>query len=114
MKTIEIGTAKSSPGAITYGHIEGIELPTGGFERIPVIIAQGNSDGPTIFLTANVHGNELTGVAVIHKLVTKDIVANLKGTIIAIPTLNPSVDAKSRAKSISSVLIGLIFIEIIS
>ncbi|MHA2423713.1 MAG: succinylglutamate desuccinylase/aspartoacylase family protein [Candidatus Thorarchaeota archaeon] len=90
MKTIQIGTASSSPGEITYGYLDCIELPTGGFERIPIIIAQGKEEGPTLFITANVHGNELTGVAVIHNLITKELVSNLKGTIVAIPTLNPS------------------------
>ncbi len=90
MKLIEIGSAKSKPGTISYGYIDGLELPTGGYERIPVIIAQGKTDGPTFFLTANVHGNELTGIAVIHEVVQESSLEKLKGTIVAIPTLNPS------------------------
>ncbi len=90
MKDIVIGSAKSAPGKITYGFIDGIDLPTGTTERIPVIIAQGTKEGPTMFLTANIHGNELTGISVIHDVVTEEIVSELKGTIVAIPTLNPS------------------------
>jgi predicted deacylase len=90
MKAIEIGTAKNKPGKLTYGFIESIELPTGITEQIPVMIAQGLEEGPTFFLTANIHGNELTGIAVIHELVTEDLAKKLKGTIVAIPTLNPS------------------------
>lgn len=41
-------------------------------------------------MTANVHGNELTGVAVIHELVTEALAQELKGTVVAIPTLNPA------------------------
>ncbi|MHA2156257.1 MAG: succinylglutamate desuccinylase/aspartoacylase family protein [Candidatus Hodarchaeales archaeon] len=90
MKDIEIGSAKSESGKLTYGFIDGLELPTGTIEKIPVIIAQGLEDGPTFFLTANVHGFELTGVAVIHELMTEKLAHELKGTVVAIPTLNPS------------------------
>jgi predicted deacylase len=90
MKEITIGSAKSEPGKLTYGSIDGIDHPTGIIERIPVMICQGKEEGPTFFLTANVHGNELTGIAVIHDLVTDELAQELKGTIVAIPTLNPS------------------------
>ena len=90
MKDITIGSAVSKAGKLTYGFIDSFELPTGIIERIPVMIAQGTKDGPTFFLTANVHGFELTGVAVIHDLVTEKLAQELKGTLIAIPTLNPS------------------------
>jgi len=90
LKSITIGTAKSEPGKLTYGFIDVMELPTGTSDRIPVMIAQGKEDGPTFFLTANIHGNELTGVAVVHDVVNEDLVKELKGTVVAIPTLNPT------------------------
>ena len=99
MKEIKIGNATSNPGKLTYGFIDGIELPTGSIESIPVIIAQGKEDGPVFFLTANVHGNELTGIAVIHEVVTEDLVQKLKGTVVAIPTLNPSALRQSKRQS---------------
>ena len=90
LKSIKIGTAKSAPGKLTFGFFDGIDLPTGTADRLPVMIAQGTRDGPTFFLTANVHGNELTGVAVIHDVVTEALAKELKGTVVAIPTVNPS------------------------
>jgi hypothetical protein len=90
VKKIRIGTAKSVPGRLTYGFFDGIELPTGTADRLAVMIAQGTRDGPTFFLTANVHGNELTGVAVIHDVMTEELAKELKGTVAAIPTVNPS------------------------
>ncbi|MHA2202907.1 MAG: succinylglutamate desuccinylase/aspartoacylase family protein [Candidatus Hodarchaeales archaeon] len=90
MKEIKIGNAKSEPGKLTYGFIESIDHPTGIVEQIPVMIAQGSETGPTFFLTANVHGNELTGIAVIHQLVTEELAQELKGTVVALPSLNPS------------------------
>lgn len=90
LKSITIGTAKSEPGKLTYGFLDVMDLPTGTSDRLPVMIAQGKEDGPTFFLTANIHGNELTGVAVVHDVVTEDLVKELKGTVVAIPTLNPT------------------------
>lgn len=90
MKAIKIGGAQSEPGKLVYGFIDAMELPTGTSDKIPVIIAQGKTDGPTFFISANVHGNELTGVAVIHEVITEDLVNDLKGSVVAIPTLNPT------------------------
>jgi predicted deacylase len=73
MKSIVIGSAKNEPGKVIYGFVEGIELPTGTADKIPVIICQGMEDGPTFFLTANIHGNELTGIAVIHELISEEL-----------------------------------------
>ncbi|MHA1769336.1 MAG: succinylglutamate desuccinylase/aspartoacylase family protein [Candidatus Thorarchaeota archaeon] len=90
MKEISIGTAESQPGKVTYGFIDGMPLPTGTIDRLPVIIAQGTKDGPTLFLSANIHGNELTGIAVIHDVLTEDLARQLRGTVVGLPTVNPS------------------------
>lgn len=87
---LRIGSAVGKPGQITYGTFEGVPLPTGGTDDFPVIIAQGKRDGPVLWLTASIHGNEYTGIAVIHRLLRSDVLATLRGAIVAIPTLNPA------------------------
>lgn len=87
---ITIGTVTAQPGEVVYGWFEGIELPTGTTEKLPVIIAQGHADGPTFWFTAGIHGNELTGIPAIHETITAELAQNLRGTVIAIPSLNPS------------------------
>lgn len=47
-------------------------------------------EGPTLWLTANIHGPELAGLPVIHRLLTADLAARLHGTLIAVPSLNPA------------------------
>lgn len=89
--TLTIGTATARPGEIVYGDLPVLDLPTGGSERLPVIIAQGrDAEGPTLWLTANIHGAELTGLPVIHRVVTADLAARLRGTIVALPSLSPA------------------------
>ncbi len=90
IKTVRVGSAESRPGEIVYGWFELAQLPTGHTERIPVIIAQGREPGPTFWFTANIHGNELTGMAAVHDIVRPALLENLRGTVVALPSLNPA------------------------
>ncbi len=85
-----IGSATSRPGELAYGDLAVLDLPSGGQERLPVIIAQGHEPGPTLWLTANIHGAELTGLPVIHRIMTNELAGRLRGTIVALPSLNPA------------------------
>jgi predicted deacylase len=85
-----IGTARGTPGAYEYGALDALALPSGGMESFPVIIAQSQREGPVLWLTASIHGDEYTGVQVIHRLLTPELLASLRGAIVALPTLNPA------------------------
>lgn len=87
---MEIGTAESAPGTITRGWLDVTELPTGTSERLPVLIAEGEPAGPTLWVTGALHGNEVTGIAAAQDFMTDDIVDRLHGTIVCIPILNPA------------------------
>lgn len=87
---IQIGTAVSQPGTIQYGQWDFFTHPTGLTEWIPVIIAQGTDPGKTIWLTAGIHGPEHSGPSILYRLLTEELVSQLKGTIVAIPALMPS------------------------
>ncbi len=89
-KTVRVGTAEARPGELVYGWFEVAELPTGHVERLPVLIAQGREVGPVFWLTANIHGDELNGMAAIHEVVRPELLENLRGTVVAIPSLNPA------------------------
>ncbi len=87
---LSVGTCRAVPGELAYGSFEGPELPTGGTDSLAVIIAQGKEDGPVFWLTANIHGNEVCGIPVVHRLLTEQLCRELRGTVVAMPTLNPS------------------------
>ena len=91
---IAIGTARGVPGEIVYGTFEGVALPTGGSDDFAIILAQGKADGPTLWVTGSIHGNEYSGMAVIHHLLgpggTYFPIDNLRGTVVMIPTLSPA------------------------
>lgn len=88
-KSIVVGSARSRPGSLQCGRWEAFRHPTGQAEFLPVVIAQGIEDGPCIWLTAGIHGPEHAGPLVLHRLLTEDLVKGLRGTIVAIPALNP-------------------------
>ena len=55
---------------------------------VPVIVVRGVQPGPRLLLTAAIHGDELNGVAVIHRLAATLDPAKLGGTVTMIPGLN--------------------------
>ncbi|MFC3958567.1 succinylglutamate desuccinylase/aspartoacylase family protein [Halovivax cerinus] len=87
---MEIGTATARPGERTTGYLDVTGLPTGGAERLPVVLARGETDGPTLWVTGGVHGNELTGVAVTQDVLADGVPDGLSGTVVCVPICNPS------------------------
>ncbi|RNC92852.1 MAG: peptidase M14 [Allomuricauda sp.] len=57
--------------------------------KVPVLVAKGAHEGQTLGLTAAIHGNEVNGIAIIHNLFHTMDISKLKGTVLAIPGLNP-------------------------
>ncbi len=55
---------------------------------VPVTVIRGEADGPTAFVTAAVHGDELNGVAVVHDLLYEVDLADLHGTLVLVPVVN--------------------------
>lgn len=60
----------------------GTEIPT------PVLVATGTEDGPTLCLTAAIHGDELNGIKAVHRIMYDTDTAKLKGKIIGVPIVN--------------------------
>ncbi|MGB0788513.1 MAG: succinylglutamate desuccinylase/aspartoacylase family protein [Marinirhabdus sp.] len=56
--------------------------------EIPVIVSRAKNPGPTVLITAGIHGDEINGVEVVRQLIAKKINRPKCGTVIAIPILN--------------------------
>ena len=67
-------------------------IPDRSFEasylNMPVFVARGMRQGPTLCLTAGVHGDELNGVEVARRAFAKIDPQELRGTLIALPAIN--------------------------
>lgn len=55
---------------------------------VPVIVLRGANTGKRLVLTAAVHGDELNGIAVIHRLIKDIKLEAFSGTLIALPGVN--------------------------
>ncbi len=55
---------------------------------VPVIVVKGGRAGPRLLITAGIHGDEMSGIAVIHRLAATTDPATLAGTLVMIPGLN--------------------------
>ena len=55
---------------------------------MPLQIIHGRREGPTLFVCAALHGDELNGVEIIRRLLKLSGLARLRGTLIAAPIVN--------------------------
>ena len=55
---------------------------------VPVIIERSKNPGPTVLITAGIHGDEVNGVEIVRQIIAKGINKPKKGTIICIPVIN--------------------------
>lgn len=56
--------------------------------EIPVFIERSKIPGPTILITAALHGDEINGVEIVRQLIARKLNKPKRGTIICIPILN--------------------------
>ena len=56
--------------------------------RIPVTIINGERPGPTAFLSAASHGDELNGIEVVREVAHEWELSDLAGTLVCLPVLN--------------------------
>jgi len=55
---------------------------------IPIHVIHGKKDGPRLFISAAIHGDELNGVEIIRRILKTPRVKRLKGTLVAVPIVN--------------------------
>ncbi|MEZ5246884.1 MAG: succinylglutamate desuccinylase/aspartoacylase family protein [Acidimicrobiales bacterium] len=76
------------PGTRTEMELRPAKLPSGGWMSIPVVAFHGANPGPTVWLSAAVHGDEVCGVEIIRQVLGGLQPTSLNGTLLAVPVLN--------------------------
>lgn len=56
--------------------------------RVPLHIRRAKKNGPVVFVTAALHGDEINGTGTIRQLIQDDELKILKGSVILVPVLN--------------------------
>ncbi len=80
-------------GVVAPGEVRRLAWRTGfGYglvdEPVPVIVAHGAKPGPTLCLTAAVHGDELNGIEIVRRVLAGLEASRLRGTVIGVPIVN--------------------------
>lgn len=83
-----LDVSRVQPGSVARFRVAMVRDGLGDMIRIPVVVLRGAEPGPVVGVTAAVHGNELNGVRIIHRLISGLDPASLVGTIIAVPVVN--------------------------
>lgn len=67
-----------------------IELPSfyGTPTSLTAYVIRGKKAGPTVFISAAIHGDELNGIEIIRRLRRLHLLTKLKGTLILVPIVN--------------------------
>src|SRR5210317_1818520 len=55
---------------------------------VPVVIERSKKPGPTVLITAGIHGDEVNGVEIVRQIISKGINKPKQGTIICVPVIN--------------------------
>ena len=56
--------------------------------KMPVEVVRGTQKGPTLFVSAAIHGDEINGVDIVRRLLKHRALKQICGTLIAIPIVN--------------------------
>lgn len=88
-KLITINGVDVKPGKSATVNLNLYQLPTKTVIEIPVYIFRSVNPGPTLLILAGMHGDEINGIEIVRRLITRDDVKKpLCGSIIAIPVIN--------------------------
>lgn len=68
--------------------IEVDRLPTGTTIEIPIYVFNGKKAGPTVLVQAGLHGDEVNGVEIARRMLSKKMFNVKRGCVIVVPLLN--------------------------
>jgi len=85
---ITVGETVVQPGERATVRLPVADLYTGTSLAMPVHVVCGRRDGPVLFVSAAIHGDELNGVEIIRRLLKRKALSSMRGTLLAVPIVN--------------------------
>jgi hypothetical protein len=83
-----IGSERVAPGERRLVSLPLSALTTQTPMSVPVSVIHAKRDGPVLFVSAAVHGDELIGVAICRRLLASRALAVTRGTLLMVPIVN--------------------------
>jgi uncharacterized protein len=87
-RSVRIGDEEVPPGGRRVVDLPVAELYTHTRMTMPVHVLNGREPGPTVFITAALHGDELNGVEIIKRLLRQPALKKIRGCLLAVPIVN--------------------------
>lgn len=87
-RSITVGGVEVLPGERKTVELEGGKLYTHTPITMPIQVLCGRQQGPVLFISAAIHGDEINGVEIIRRLLKVPALRRLKGTLLAVPVVN--------------------------
>jgi hypothetical protein len=88
-RVLKVGDVSAEPGQKTHGPATWVELRDGTRVYLPVILINGQHEGPRVVINAATHPTELVGHAAAQILTKRIDPSSLKGSIVIFPISNP-------------------------
>jgi predicted deacylase len=85
---LAIGGVEIGPGERRTIEIPVARLPTAAGLSMPVHVVRGRKAGPSLFVSAAIHGDEINGVEIVGRLLRMKALERMRGTLIAVPVVN--------------------------
>ncbi|MBT8241170.1 MAG: succinylglutamate desuccinylase/aspartoacylase family protein [Acidimicrobiia bacterium] len=85
---VMIGEATVKPGTKKLLELPIAKLVTGTPMSLPVVVLNGRRPGPSVWLTAAIHGDEINGTEIVRQVLETLSPKNLNGTLFAVPVVN--------------------------
>ncbi|MEV5000603.1 succinylglutamate desuccinylase/aspartoacylase family protein [Nocardioides sp. LML1-1-1.1] len=87
-ESFAIGNVRVRAGSTKEVELPITRLVTGGDVSLPVRVVHGREDGPTVWVNAAIHGDEVLGVEVIRQAMATLSARTFRGTLVAVPVVN--------------------------
>jgi predicted deacylase len=87
-QSVTIGNEEVLPGQRRVVDLQVADLYTHTPMMMPVHVINGREPGPTVFITAALHGDELNGIEIIKRLLRQSSLKRLRGCLLVIPIVN--------------------------
>lgn len=84
----EIAGTSVKPGTHHFADLPVARLPNHVPVTLPVHVLHGRRDGPVMFVSAGIHGDEILGVEIIRRLLNTRGLTGINGTLICVPIVN--------------------------
>ncbi|MBE9157967.1 succinylglutamate desuccinylase/aspartoacylase family protein [Nodosilinea sp. LEGE 06152] len=79
-----LGVGELAPGQCHRFFFEGVQMGTGQHWYVPVVVAKGNRSGPCVGLVAGIHGDEVSGIDAVQRVMAQLDPTAMAGSVVAV------------------------------